>query len=438
MGQSTTIFELAQSFGGLFGESAQFRTGSDEPRLRIRISRLGDISQVWSHAGGKPPGHFPLASADGSGTALEEAECLLPSLAEGLERYCTSIFASEQFVTATAAELGSAALDLTVIPRCSSRELSHPRCPLVAPDATLPIRWVRALSLLSGDMVFVPAIMVYLYTGYDTPGERIWIPITTGCAAHRSYERALLAAILEVIERDAISLVWLQKLPLPRIEIDRFSPQLATYWDHYQKGSSDLEYFFFDATTDLGVPTVYGVQVSATNKRVTTLVSCSSAMDPAEAIVKVMRDMGSCRIPFRRPREVPANWDNFTDLFHGAAYMARAERASAFDFLVKTPNRRLLSSIACLDDTDERRALDGMLTKLRSKGLDAYAVDLSSDEALRAGFRVVRVLIPGLQPFSFQYRARYLGHPRLYEAPRLMGYPVHSEEQLSPWPQPFA
>jgi len=51
---------------------------------------------------------------------------------------------------------------------------------------------------------------------------------------------------------------------------------------------------------------------------------------------------------------------------------------------------------------------------------------------------VVRVIIPGLQPLSFHYRARYLGHPRLYEAPALMGYPVLREEDLNGWPQPFA
>jgi ribosomal protein S12 methylthiotransferase accessory factor len=425
MAQQATIFDLAQPLGGLFGESTRFKTGSDEPSLRTHVSRLGDIRQVWAHAGCKPVGHFVSVSADGTGAALDDEECVLPSLAEGLERYCTSVFASEQFLTATGAELGSAALDLTTIAKCSERELSHPRCPLTAPDTKLPIRWVRGLSLLSGDVVYVPAVMVYLYTGFATPGERIWIPITTGCAAHKSYERALLAAILEVIERDAISLVWLQKLPLPKIEIDHFSPKLAAYWNHYQQGSAELEYFFFDATTDLGVPTIYGIQVCQTNSRITTLISCSSALDPAEAILKVMRDMGSSRIPFRRSRAIPASWDNFSDLFHGATYMARAENANAFDFLLKCSNRRLLSSIPCLEETDERRALVGLVNRMRCKGL-------------RAGFRVVRVLIPGLQPFSFHYRARYLGHPRLYEAPKLMGYPAHSEERLNAWPQPFS
>src|SRR5262249_15838589 len=109
MQQPGNIERLAQKFGGLFAETAHFKSGCDEPPLRIQVSQLGDISQVWAHAGCKPAGHFPVPSADGSGAALTDDECLLPALAEGLERYCTSIFAPEQFVTASAEELGGAA-----------------------------------------------------------------------------------------------------------------------------------------------------------------------------------------------------------------------------------------------------------------------------------------------------------------------------------------
>jgi len=132
------------------------------------------------------------------------------------------------------------------------------------------------------------------------------------------------------------------------------------------------------------------------------------------------------------------NWDNFTDLFHGAAYMARVEQAGAFDFLLKSPNRHSLSVMPSLETGDDKVNLREILRRFRQKQCDVYAVDLSTDEALRVGFRVVRVIIPALQPFSFYYRARYLGHPRIYDAPRLMGYPARAEEQLNQWPQPFS
>ena len=66
--------------------------------------------------------------------------------------------------------------------------------------------------------------------------------------------------------------------------------------------------------------------------------------------------------------------------------------------------------------------------------MDAYAVDLTTDEARRAGLVVVRVLIPGLQPLSFNQLAQFRGHPRLYDAPRAMGHTSHVEEELNPFP----
>ncbi|MGH9914875.1 MAG: YcaO-like family protein, partial [Pyrinomonadaceae bacterium] len=296
----------------------------------------------------------------------------------------------------------------------------------------------QGLSLLDGRLVYLPVVMVYLYAGFVSREERIWLPITTGCAGHTSFERALLSAILEVIERDAISITWLQQLPLPRIEIDNVSPELAPYWKCGLRSSKELEYFFFDATTDLGISTIYGLQVSKANKRLTTLVSCSTSMDPGAAVIKVMRDMAACRIAFRQPRPTPEKWEDFTDIFHGASYMARSDQAHAFEFLLDSGRKRFLSEIVTLQSNDEKQALQMVLERFRRRRMDVYAVDLSTDEALRCGVRVVRVIIPGLQPLSFHHRARYLGHSRLYEMPKQMGFPVHREDQLNRWPQPFA
>jgi ribosomal protein S12 methylthiotransferase accessory factor len=432
---SMSVHDLLQPLGGLFTEITKFRPRADEPRLATRVVGLGTLHEVWPHimkrAGSR------RAAIHGSGVGLEEQDAVLPALVEALERYCASVHRPEQFTWATAEELGDHALDLDTIPRCTKTELSHPRCPLIAPDKKAPIRWVKGLSLLDGRVIYLPAVMVYLFTGYASPGERIWIPISTGCAGHTSFERALLGAILEVIERDALSILWLQKLPFPRIALDSVTPLLVKYLERYQQGPRDLEYIFFDATTDLEVPTVYGVQIARENSRLTTLVSCSAAMHPAEAVIKVIRDMSGCRRSLRKPPAPPSDWDDFTELLHGASYMAYAAQAHAFDFLLQSSRKQRLSAMHELESENDQRSLALLLKRLSHKGLAVYAVDLSTDEALRSGVRVVRVLIPGLQPFSGCYLAQYKAHPRLYDAPRQMGYTVRSEEQLNRWPQPF-
>jgi ribosomal protein S12 methylthiotransferase accessory factor len=410
-----------------------FRAEGDEPKVLIQTVQFGDLGEMCPNIRGGSP-----AGVAGAGTGLNEEQALLPAIGEAVERYCASVYKQEQFITATAAELGQRALDLDTIPRCSSTELSHPKCRLVPPDKNAPIRWIEGISLFDGRRVFLPVVMVYLYVGFASRAERIYYPISTGCAAHVSLERALLNAILEVIERDAISIVWLQKMPLSRLEIDCLPPPLAAYWERYQHSSKELDYILFDATTDVGVPTVYGLQVSRTNPTFTTLVNCSTTLDPADAVVKVIRDMASGRIVFRHPQIIPESWDDFTGTAHGAAYMAKPEQSRAFDFLLESRSTRSISQMRSLSRNDEKQDLQTILGLLRRKGLNVYAVELSTDEALRAGMRVVRAVIPGLQPVGFDYRARYLGHQRLYDAPKQMGYPVYAEEDLNPWPQPFA
>jgi ribosomal protein S12 methylthiotransferase accessory factor len=432
------LHNLFQPVGGLLHGHSRFQAAAGEPPLFIRIERGGRIEQVCNRIPRKRHPAQGNESIEGAGVGLNDQEATIRARAEALERYCACVFSPDQFIRASANELGNAALDLAAVPRCSKAELSNPLCPLLLPDKSVPLRWVQGVSLFDGRRVYLPVIMVYLYAGIEGPGERFWFPISTGCAAHTSLERALISAVLEVIERDAISITWLQKLGLPRLEMDFVPAVVAPYWERYQSSCKEPEYVFFDATTDLGIPTVYGVQISPENKRLTTLVSCCTALQPADAVVGAMREMAAGRIAFRQPRPVPNKLEDFTEIFHGASYMARSEQAHAFNFLLHAGRKRLLSEMACTGEGNDKLDLRLLIDILKKKQLEAFALDLTTDEAIRAGLRIVRVIIPGLQPLSFNYRARYLGHPRLYEMPRMMGYPVYNEEQLNHWPQPFA
>jgi ribosomal protein S12 methylthiotransferase accessory factor len=431
-GLSEGLKGLLQEQGGLFRGTRLLLPRDDQPQFVSISADLGDVGAAWPEIA-KRCGVNHRIGAYGCG--LDEASALVPSLAEGLERYSTAIYHERQFRWATTEELGADALDLDTLPRCSSAELRHPKCPLLLPGKSARIRWVQGISLLDGSLKYIPAILVYSHIGYAAPGERFWTPISTGCAAHATYDQALASAIREVIERDAISIIWLQRLPLPRIVVDRVPGELSDYWARYRAASADLTYHFFDATTDIGVPTVYSLEVANWDARTTTLVACASAPTLTQAIAKVMCDMASVRIAFQEEHAVPASWDDFTDMFHGSTLMARAESKSAFDFLLDTPSSKHLSKC---DSAPSFASLGSLIGRLRELKLEAFAVDLSTDEALQAGMRVVRVILPALQPLSFRYRARFLGHRRLYEAPARMGYQSLSEECLNPWPQPFA
>ena len=430
---------MIHPLSGLFGQVNQLPVYPGDPRFCIMRSALDDISQVFSTVKGSASKATVPILLDGAGSGIDEQMVKLKAFAEGLERYSCCAYDESQFIWASAEELGATALDLDSIPRCSERELAHARCPLLAPDKKTPLRWVKGISLFDGKPVWLPAVMVYMYISARSSAERFWFPISTGCATHRSFEEALLGALCEVIERDAISLVWLQKMQIPRLEIDIVPPRLQGVFDKQARKFSQIETLFFDATTDIGIPTIYSLQRSHYNEAVTSIVMCSTGLDPVQCVARVTEETNASRIVLQSGGKTNEKaLDDFLDVVDGAHYMARREHLEAFDFLTQTPASRRLSEMPLLTTGDPVQDLSLVVNRLRELHMHAYAVDITTDEAMRVGMRVVRVIVPELQPLSFSYRARFLAHPRLYTAPQRMGLPVYNEEELNTWPQPFA
>jgi ribosomal protein S12 methylthiotransferase accessory factor len=268
------------------------------------------------------------------------------------------------------------------------------------------------------------------------PQERFWFPISTGCAAHFDINTALFNAVCELIERDAIAMTWLKQLQLPRIAFDEIPSELRNYGSHYLADSSPIHFEFYDATLDLGVPTVYGLRIASPSARARTLVGCATASDIETAICKVFRDLVSLSTAFRNPRPYPEDISDFRQIMHGAAYMASSERESAFDFLRSNGLRHQLSETRVI--YPKVSDLMDLINRLRRDNMKAYALDLTTDEAASVGLHVVRVVIPALQPLSFHHIARFLGHSRLHTntLPVLSSFP--GKFDVNPLPQPFA
>ncbi|WP_164465893.1 YcaO-like family protein [Actinoplanes teichomyceticus] len=428
---SARLADLVSPLGGLVGHVLRLPVEPSEPPLAVFSADLGDVSSVLPNLCGPEC----LGNLDGTGTGVDPERSALVAVAEALERYANCVYDERQFIWATADELGPEALDPDTLPRCSEAEFADPDCPVTRPDRAARMRWVRGVHLGTGEPRWVPAVLVYMHLPAHA-GERFTRPISTGSAAHPDPAVAVCGALCEVIERDAISITWLQRLALPRLELDTVSPQLQRYLD--LSAGRDVTVHLFDATTDVGIPTVYGVSVAPDHPTCRTVVSCATGLDPQVAAAKAICETVSERIALHGTPPPGEDVRAFGGVSDGAAYMSAPQRAAAFDFLLDSPARRRISAMPTLSTGDPVADLRLVSARLAACELDAYIVDLTPDEALRTGMTVVRAVVPGLQPLSFSYLARYLGHPRLYQAPVRMGYPSRPEAELNAWPQPFA
>ncbi|WP_240802047.1 YcaO-like family protein [Streptomyces sp. A1136] len=435
LGRLTDLDALVGPYG-LVERTYRLPTHPGDPRFPIFSASLGDLAQVVDNIAESTRGRSSRGEMDGAGGAVDPERAARLSVAEALERYATSVVQPGSVIWATAEELGDEAMDLMSFPRCSPAELAHPRALTVDVDTKAPMRWVRGWSLTAQKTQWVPAVGVWMHIAPQSRAERYTNPISTGCATHTDLAQALVNAVCEVVERDAIALTWYQRLALPRIDFDMVPENLAPFLE--KSRNSLVETAFFDATTDLGIPTIYSVDLSPNNEVLGQMVMCNTSLDPVDSVAKIVRESASSRIAMQVPREMPPSVDDFMHVFHGAAYMGRPDRRTDFDFLLEGRARRPLSELPVLVTGDSRQDLALLVQRLKQSGCDLVAVECTTDEARDVGFRVVRVIIPQLMPLSFTHRARYLAHPRLYEAPARMGYPVHMEADINPHPQPFA
>lgn len=434
-----SMSKLVSPFG-LVSTLTWLPVAEGEPEFAVYSGSLGNPGAALAGHGDWV--NDPVAgNFDGAGGALDHDLAAHLAVAESLERYSSCVWRDDQLIWATAAELGDDAIAPARWPQCSPSELADPRSGLVASDPHLPLRWVSCWSLTRRRPVFVPASQIYLRFPPESAAERYLHPVSTGCAAHTDPVEAVVNGLCEVVERDSIALTWLQRMPLPRLDFT-LADLAGDDRDFVQRGlSSDVTTHLFDATTDLGIPVLYGVQTSEHDAALAQLVVATCTPDPGRGLAKLFREAASLRIALRaaaagqRPDAPPV--EDTMSVIGGALEAGSRERRDRFDFLLEgeRPHHRLadLSRPARPD-----AALPWLLDRLHTAGCEVVVADLTTDEARQVGAHVVRVLVPELMPLSFAHRARYLAHPRLYQAPAALGHRVHREPEVNPHPQPFA
>jgi len=412
---------------GVLGVDFESRTdGWLHPRVRVWAAVIGDVLAARRR-------HLRTTLSPCTGRSWDDAaHARFISICEGIERYTSYVYDVNEFTQASAIELGSAAMSFDGMARFSLPEMARAGSSLGRPDRWAQIRWCEGVDLHTGGPVFVPAVMAYIVSE-RLEGETFWIPFSTGVAVHRTMEEALLGAICEVVERDAAMMSWLQRLPLPLLDDDvppAETEELAGWFA--ERGVRTL---LFDATTDIGIPTVWCLQLCDRSPRAAQVVGTACGPDHRTAARKAVLECVALRDIVDLMPPPPRDYSKYSGVIAGAVHMSRSARRKAFSFLLEGLSDRAVVPGRSVDGTPAQQ-LDHLLGVLRARGLSAYAVDLTTRETEQAGLVAVRAVLPQLLPLSVQPRAQYRATPRLYKAPALMGHPVRSESRLNPYPMP--
>ncbi|HEX8167899.1 MAG TPA: YcaO-like family protein [Beijerinckiaceae bacterium] len=423
---------------GLVKDVWSMETACEDPAVYRTWSEAADLTLVMGFQ----------ALNHGSAASLSRDRAAIKALGESIERYCAAHYWTEELVAGSYSEVRASGADATApedFALYSEAQYADPgfHFDRLIPDTRL--RWEKGISLPAFTPTYVPAACVYIPYRYDDPSEaRVWDSISTGLACSHTYASAIYKGIMECVERDAFMIVWHNRLSRPALPLDGF--------DHAGIGgllaalrAVDYDVSAHDLSLDIPVPVVLVVcRGRAGTAPPLVAIGLGTDLDLGHALYLALEEacLGVCgmrqaakgRSDFRtRPP-----YSNVTSLQdHGLAYAVQPELARALDFLEGTAFDRPRHSP--VKGASPRESLRTAVAALERAGLGAVAVDVTTPDINETGFKVVRAVVPGLQPLDNNHNTRYLGGRRLKEVPVTLGLrdrPLSSRE-LNPYPHPF-
>jgi ribosomal protein S12 methylthiotransferase accessory factor len=419
-------------FTGIVRSVDETLAAPDEHRL---------ISVACEVADGRPTVGRPVEEYASSERPLREgAEAA--SIGEALERYSASFVASERLVVDSADRLPGA-VDPGRFALFPDTQHADPSFPFRPFRRETEVSWVDGFALPNGNPAYLPVQLAFMAWGQRAPVEDpIAYTTSSGLACAPTLEEALLAGLLEQIERDAVMLTWYDRLSLPLLDWSH-DPELVRLDARYF-APTGLRYSAVDLSVFFGVPTVLGVVHGAPDVLGALGVGAASAPTVGIAWRKALAEAFAVRRWVRdhaleRPDDVGRPAAEIRGFDGHTMFYAHPERAARAAFLDSSAVRRDARDIAPLPGSNVLERIEAACDRLAQRDVSAYAVDVTSPDVGSAGFHVVRVIAPELCQLDVIERARFLGGSRLYEAAHEVGLVPRplTVADLNPDPHPF-
>jgi ribosomal protein S12 methylthiotransferase accessory factor len=410
-------------------------TEPDDPRLFHAVAQTANCEPLLIRTGRDLNG--------GSGFTPELARA--SAIGESLERYAAAACEESSLICSSYSELvqsGLRALNPASMPLYSERQYSTPGFPYNPLRADTRVNWVWGTSMVSHERLLVPACLVF---SPFVEEACICDAISTGLACDMSAAGAALSGLYEVVERDAIMIMWLGELPAPCIDVDRLAG-LGDVLDRVFRPSG-LELTVNDISSDLGIPVAFALAIDKTNDGIVLNAGAAANARPERAVAKALVEAAQGRLWLRK-EQAEGHLDDVLDRHRVVSFddhvrwFGHRRHLHHVDFLTTAPCARASDAWCSVDDdlevaTSPEDRLDEMVALLARQELDVIVLDITPLDVADLGFTVVKVIVPGLVDLNAHHLLPLKGNRRLYEAPALMGYGARDEDTLNDVPHPF-
>ncbi|AYD90874.1 hypothetical protein D5R93_07215 [Actinomyces lilanjuaniae] len=384
-----------------------------------------------------------MRAVNNGGAGFSAKEARTAAIGESLERYAAGIYNGSSLRLSSYNSLDDEAVDPTLFKFFTDQQFGRMNLPLVPFDNDTIIRWVKAVRWSDKVDVWVPACQVFLpYRRLE--GESVFAQsISTGMAVGPSYEQAVLSGLQEIVERDALAISWMHRLP-PRKMLPSVLGSLTLPEFHHGL-SKDWKVELYDITLDVSFPVIAAVMDTYHEGNVIMSFGCACRSTHEQAARKSFLEAAQGVTYIRRLMPSYVDWspgenfDNLEDFNHHAIlYSMYPELRNQARYIID-PEK---STIPCRPTlpvhtdigSDVNADLDFLVSEVLKTGHEVYVVDLTTVDVKMLGVRAVRVMVPGFVHLSGTHRARPLGSDRLRNLPSEVGYETVPD---NPWPHPL-
>lgn len=403
----------------------------DEPRLSLWRARYRDTEEE---------------SIAGGGAFNDDRHALVTTLAEALERHIW-FERNDYFVSpslATVEEIAHKGAHITPDSFAgidSTQRTEGTRHLLITPESHF--YWIRGISLHTNTPVWLPAQTVSASSELRSIRQKNKEPlirrtVTTGLATHPMRDEALALGALEIIERDAYIITWLNQLspehvPLRELALENASLQrLLECCARYR-----LTPYVLRLPTDAPAYATMAIVVDESDKAPHFAFGLKAHRDVAisseKAILEALRNRRNARTQLQHTRE----YSEIKKIghFERVGYWASGDQYKKLTFLLagKTQQR----SLEAWESDSPQQHLARIVAWCTSQGYDCVSVPFTHSAANVTPWHVEMVVIPQMQPIYFSEELPHIGGTRLREVPRKCGF-TPRESPFTAEPHPFA
>jgi len=374
-------------------------------------------------------------AADGTGVSADAELAQLSAIGEVVERYCGMARSHPDSLLRVAfSDVSDTAVNPASFALLSDAQ--YRRFPsLVALHEDSVVDWCWAYSLTRRAPALVPAALVYFDRGAVPPNNFVPELGSSGLASHVSLRHAILAGLCEILERDAMTIAWHNRLPLVALDpVD--GPVLALL--NEALAGCDAAFSLFQVPTDGPFPVVMALAESDSIAP-HAVVGAACRPDLMQAACRALCEMAQM-LRRQRGRSPDPPTDVRTFDHHAAFYGSRKGAGLLRENLIESGERRPLRQVADGGGPDASAVLDGAVSALSAAGLDVLVIELTTADVASVGYRVVRVVVPGALDMSADARFPHLGGSRLYDVATRLGLPegLTGRGELNLLPVPLA